>query len=209
MTKTKQWIKIILLISLIFLPGIVNAEILYNNLSSSNNGADPLTSFFGPPLFDSFSTGSSGFNLSDVKLLLEGNSSSSGSFSVAIYSDSSTAPGTLQYTIDTISDSTLSSSLSVVDFTFASPDALAANTRYWLVLNSTNNSSAYWGWSDDQSALGVAGEYFGHGSGVYPNTGGPYQMELSSNSAVPEPTTILLLSLGLIGLAGVRRKLKK
>jgi hypothetical protein len=207
--KKKQWTLSILVISLLALSGMANASAIYNNLYSANAGVDPLTNW-GPPLFDSFSTGPSGFNLADVKLLLEGAPTSPGSFTAAVYSDSSTAPGALLYTIGTLSDSALSSSLSVVDFTLASPDYLAANTRYWLVLNTTNNSSAEWGWSFDQSALGVAGEYFGHGTSVYPNTAsGPYQMELSSSSAVPEPTTMLLLGLGLIGVAGVRRKFQK
>jgi hypothetical protein len=189
---------------------MANASVIYNNLYSTSNGADGLTKFGAPyNVFDSFSTGPSGFNLADVKLLLEGAPTSPGSFTAAVYSDSSTKPGALLYTIGTLSDSALSSSLSVVDFTLASPDYLAANTRYWLVLNTTNNSSASWGWSYDQSALGVAGEYLGHGSVVSSNINGPYQMELSGSSAVPEPTTMLLLGLGLIGVAGVRRRIQK
>ena len=64
---------IILFSCLFFLVSTPNANVLYDNLSSFNSGTDPLTlTDFSPPLFDSFSTGASGFNLADVQLLLPG-----------------------------------------------------------------------------------------------------------------------------------------
>lgn len=192
------------LLVLLFWAGNANSTLLYNNLNSTNSGADGVTSF--GPLGDSFSTGAGGFALGDVKLLLLGDSTTSGSISVDLFSDNSTSPGTLLQNIGSLSDSSLTSSLSVFDFSLGLSYALAANTRYWIVVSSTD-SSAQWGWSLDNSALGVAGEYFSNVNGVFPNTDGPYQMQLGSGgSTVPEPGTMLLLGLGLALLAAFRMK---
>jgi len=212
----KLEVAIILFVPLFCLASAVSADVLYDNLSSYSEGVDSLA-VLGPPLFNSFSTGPSGFNLVDVKLLLTGRPSP-GSLSVSVYSDSSTLPGTPLLTIGTLSDNALPSTLSAVDFALGSPYALSANTRYWLVLGSTNGSTVLWSWSLDQSAVGVAGEYFGHESVAFLNTVGPYQMGLSGTSAAPdppptsatpEPATMILLGSGLIGVLGLKRKLRK
>jgi hypothetical protein len=197
-----------LLACLFFLASVANATVIYDNLGSTYDGYDNLTGWIdnnnrvlSPPLYDSFSVGANGFNLLDVQLMLRG-TPSTGSLSVAIYNDSSTSPGMLLFTIGTLSDIDLPLQWSTVDFLLASPYALAANTRYWIVLNSDNNSTAEWSWSSDQYAIGVANEFHGHRTWVYENSdGGPYQMRLSDT---PLPPSLLLLGSGLAGLGLLR-----
>jgi hypothetical protein len=204
----RNWCNIIraitLLCYLLLLSGVANAALIYNNLSSTSDGVDPVTGFYSP-LFNSFSVGGENFNLLDVKLLLKIGQSSSSSSSVDLYSDSSMGPGKLLTTIGSLNDNELSGTLSVVDFPLASPYTLSANTRYWLVLTSTNNSIAEWSWSADKDALGVEGEYFGNGSGsdkeVYSNIYGPYQMQISD---IPLPPSLLLFGSGLAGIGLLR-----
>ena len=207
----KLKVVIILFVPLFCLASAVSADVPFDNLSSHSDGADSLV-VFGPMLFDSFSTGPSGFNLVDVKLSLMG-SPSPASITVDLYTDSSTAPGAPLLNIGTLSDNELPLTLSVVDFPLSSPYGLAANTRYWLVLDSldyANISTVLWSWSLDQSAVGVAGEYFGYEDPfVFSNIEGPYQMQLDGTSAVPEPATMILLGSGLIGVLGLKRKFRK
>lgn len=189
-------------ISLLTFAAVAQAGVVYDNLGSVTSGADPLSTW-GPPLFDSFSTGAGGFALANVKLLLSGTSDAS-SLTVALYNDNATSPGTLLTLIGSLNDTSLSATLTVFDFVLATPYWIAPNTRDWIVLNTADGSSANWAWSDDQAAVGVAGEYFGHGTSVFSDTGGPYQMQLS-DSGVPEPSTLLLALIGGSVLVARRR----
>ena len=193
--------RLICFASLFALATALQAGVVYDNLLSANSGADPIVGW-GPPLFDSFSTGSGGFSLADVQLLLAG-TPDAGSLTVSLYNDNATSPGAQLAPIGTVNDAALGS-LGVIDLPLGSPYALAPNTRYWIVLNSTD-SSANWGWSSDQAAVGVAGEFFGHVTSVFSNSGGPYQMRLSDTGAVPEPSALFLVLAGGC-LVAIRRR---
>ncbi len=187
------------------------ADTIYNNLSSTTEGSDSVgVSAFGQgPLADSFSTGGSPFDLTGVQVLVSGSSTSTGSFSIFLLADNNTSPGAALGTIGTVSDSSLSSSPAALSF--STNVFLNANTRYWIELApGSGGTSALWAWSMDQTAPGVAGEFFWNATfGVIPNAEGPYQMELSGVSEVtpiPEPSSLILFGSGIIGLAGALRK---
>jgi hypothetical protein len=184
---------------------------LYNNLNATSSGAFDLTTY--APEADSFST--SGFNvtLTDVKLLMDRNSSTSGSFTVSLLSNASNTPGAVLATIATVSDSALSTSLTPLDLQLTNPYLLEANTRYWIELTDTNISTASWSFSTDISGPGVVGEYNSDAFAL-PMNGttietSPFQMEVTA-AAVPEPSTLFMTTVGCLSFTGyfwrMRRK---
>lgn len=179
------------------------ADSLYNNLSAAPGGSDPIGASFGP-LADSFSTGASRFSFDSLTVLLSG-SSPTGTITAYLLSDSSTSPGAVLETIGTLSEASLSGSNAL--YTVSTSYTLAANTRYWIELAS-NDTDRNWSWSLDTSGTGVAGEYFANQEGtgifgVFPNSEGPYQMDVSGTTIVPEPGSLMLLGAGLLVLGGL------
>ena len=69
-------------------------------------------------------------------------------------------PLTPLYTIArNVSDNSLFTSLLDDDFSLATPQTLAANTRYWIIASSTDGSGTTWSYTQDLSGVGVAGEF--------------------------------------------------
>ncbi len=228
MVRVRNFFLVAVAAALFSMGNTVNAGVVFDNLSTppappstasppAYVNPDPLSG--DGPQFASFSTGGaySGLTLSDVKLLISGDNTSTNSFTVSLLSDNgSNSPGTSIATLGTFGDGTLKSTPTVYDISGLSA-ALAATTRYWIELSGASSSVA-WGFAQDATGVGVSTEYDayynGLSYGVAPfkvtsnmdlSVGGPYQMQVTT---VPEPGTFGLalsaLGIGMIGIAGRR-----
>jgi len=141
---------------------------------------------------------------------------SGGSITVALYSDNDTSPSGQLTVIGTLPDSSLptSSSGGAVDFPLATAYPLAANTRYWIGLTSSNDSVADWLETNVTTGTGVAGEFLFADDGVMPNNPEtePFIMQVDNGSPsispTPAPPTLVLGLLGIacLGLYFARRR---
>jgi hypothetical protein len=185
-------------------PTMCHAAVIYDNLTQPFAGSDGV----GPgglvegPLYDSFSTGTGpGFLLTGVQLLLSNGGDSFGTASIGIYNNnagtSPPSPGSLVATIGTVANSSLSGTASVWNVSLSSPLSLAASTRYWVGLSTSNNASMQWWYASSNAGTGVANEFFSNSDGNFANAGDrPYQMSVSVN-ALPEPSTYAMALAGL------------
>jgi hypothetical protein len=191
------------------------ATVLFNNLSdtpTSNNGIYGNGLGTDGSVYQSFSNGATSLLLDDLQLELAGAITSTGSFIIGLYSDSSTKPNTLLLSIATVSDSSLALSAAVYDFSVANY-ALSANTRYWIGLVGTSTSSHWEGTPVQAGDTGTSTEFIQQTTGVvYPSdTNFAYMMTVTAvtaQSGVPEPSTGLLLGAGLAAAWCARRARK-
>jgi hypothetical protein len=196
---------------------------LYDDLAYGASGGGVATPANGNgisvvgPLYNSFSTLTDPYSFNELKLSLGVESEGDGgSFSVDLFEDDSTAPGTLLAHLGTILDSDLTNNgkYSVVDLkNFGIVPLSGGETRYWIGLTSIAKGSAYWEFGDATyvAGIGVSGEYSSASGKVFqndPTDTTPQIMQINNISDVPEPLTLSLMGAGLAGAAGLRRRRK-
>ena len=193
-------------------------DVVYNNLGGALGGTNSIGSDFGP-LADSFSTGSTAFDFTNLTVSLEGLGAGSSDIVAYLLTNNPSDPNNAPYpapgtALDTIGSQVVSGTISGSQLiSFSTSLLLDADTRYWIELTSNNNNVG-WDWTGDTSGTGVESEFLAlqYGSGVWtsgPNDPfGPFMMEVSGAVPTPEPSTIVLLLVGMAVLlgAGMLRK---
>ncbi len=186
----------------------VKADTLYTNLGSGFSASDGyaigVIGSADQVIGEQF-VASEMATLTDVLLPLSvfGSSPSTPLLAVYIESEVSGAPGAI---LDTLTG-TIGSSLSLVEFTCSTCSTLTAGTKYFLVAQDTvAGSTAVWSFAN-----GLFGPISSNdiGSATGPWQGGSddfvagFQVDGEVNGTVPEPSSIFLLGMGLLGILSV------
>jgi hypothetical protein len=166
--------------------------VLYGNLNATI-GSYYYVGLGQGPLYNSFSTGATSLNLTDLKIVIQGISSNA-TFTAALFSNNvNNTPGLQIQALGTLSDSNDPSTATAVDIPVSPSVKLAANTRYWIGLSTASDSDTQWATTQSTAGTGnISNEY----SCVYEQTGnqptavtGPkprgYQLVCSSNATDP------------------------
>jgi hypothetical protein len=181
----------------------VNATDLFNNLNPVAVIAQtiPNADAYGggmPQLYDSFSTSTSAFALTDVTVALRNGSTLGYSpsdandvLTVSLYANNPSAPlqnsttgsgpGALLTSAGTLLSGNLSSAWTNYDLTLSSPYILQPNTRYWIGLRTVDTAS-----HDDATQWGSA--YYNTGyypGGLSPTVSG--EIHVYADTYVPSP----------------------
>jgi hypothetical protein len=200
---------------------------VYDNIFSgtgSPGGFDPAAfpaNSGSGPLFNSFTTSSLGDLVNRVRLVLNSSNDpgDGGSFALSVVGDSLGSPdvGTVIASSGLISDSVLSNdafSGGIYTWAFSSVP-LDPSSTYWVGLQDNCDpsvpgvctpSSAQWAFASDGTGVGIAGNQWGDTNGFSLSEDATPPFEMMVDFAVPEPATIALFGIGLIGVAYIRRR---
>jgi len=154
-------------------------------------------------------TPSGNFDLSEIDLALNFNGvpSETNAITVTLNADSSNAPGAILETWNlTGLPSFFGTCCTLQVLTPTSTVALNSGTQYWIEASpGASDFNGGWNWN----STGASGPFWSNISGTSEETVGAFDVLGSSvgPTVVPEPSTFVLLGLGMLGLAGIRRKL--
>jgi len=197
---------------------IVKADTIFSTFGPGDTyDATQGAGIFGPPnpvqnIAASFTPSSDYFfDSADLPLLMypfTAGAYTSNMFYVWLMSDSGGLPNSI---IESFSGSIPFDSAGIYTFSSASHPLLASGTTYWLAVSPNGPVGMAW-LANNQGftnyAVGHLGPPFGIGDYGYPTPA--FRVE-GTTAPVPEPSTMLLLGSGLIGLVGYgkRRLFKK
>ena len=205
-TKTIGQVGIASAVVLSLLASSASADVLYDNTAAASTSFSYLI-LGSNPLYDSFSTGATSFDLNKIELVLAAANPSDGlSFYFTINSDSGGSPGASIFNSGNIGDNLLGTTLAVIASFFA-PILLSPDTQYWIGVGTNDQGSVGWSFASDISGTGVAGAYHVATNGaVFANNNadntGAWQMQVSGSSVgeTPLPSTWTMMLIGFAGL---------
>lgn len=185
---------------------------LLTNLPSNNGGGGKVDNVERRAV--TFSTLESELEVSSVKLSLQNYISLTDVAKLSLHLDGTNQPGD-QIGSDFIAPA--SSSDNTAEFTFTSTGiTLAANSTYWLVIQSGSSQEFRWHRSDptvtpletDYASFGDQWITYNSGVDWQIGTNGAHSFEIIG-TAIPEPNAIWLLSLLILGATLLHRRQKR